>query len=527
MAEAAADGEEEAEQGGGEEEVSFPPLMVAQALKGPRVVNFAARPGDGLPSRMANRAHLPVSAFNPFCESAPRGTWTRIAKQVPECAKALAGLPADHRGTLLMIPADTISRDMDLDHEMECGGHIGFCVHTKRDVLLCGLTAEAAAASMRAVAATRGATETLDSAAEMIPLISAQASRKAKTFHWTDDFTTRFGYSVNQVSKLGTNPDGETLARHQARGGPPNMHFRNTLKKGDMSVGASRAALRMQMVSSAAHKSEYFRESWLPADRPRVTTNFQTECTWTRAPFTVMESLPCASDTEQVRLSGWETVVRGIEEHLAVAIFGCLPNITWGRILAKVFEKAERAMGEFEVRRYRMWCAAQSQGLGPQHCPGLGCPWMGGAGRLLPKGAAGIAPFKPMHDDNNAMISLGCWSNHTAPSAPTTLDFLLNGFRVGLRVTHHRWVLFMGYVPHETRPLDPAQAAAEPRVHHSSFAKPDAEHLATHILSKLPGTPNPDGTHPDWTLDQVHRLRPEAFRPQSMCPILAAHSSKH
>jgi len=72
----------------------------------------------------------------------------------------------------------------------------------------------------------------------------------------------------------------------------------------------------------------------------------------------------------------------------------------------------------------------------------------------------------------------------------------------------------MGYVPHETRPLDPAQAAAEPRVHHSSFAKPDAEHLATHTLSKLPvkATPNPDGTHPDWTLDRgspaAYRLRP-------------------
>ena len=152
-----------------------------------------------------------------------------------------------------------------------------------------------------------------------------------------------------------------------------------------------------------------------------------------------------------------------------VSVFGVLPQVTWARILARVFEKAESQMGPFgtaEANHYRQWAAADRQwGLsaGPKH---LGCPWRGCATRELPKGASGVAPYKPFHDDNNSMISLGFWTNLTSPATPTNLVFLLNGHKVSLRATKHRFVLFMGYVPHETAPADPSQSSSEPRVHH-------------------------------------------------------------
>ena len=40
-------------------------------------------------------------------------------------------------------------------------------------------------------------------------------------------------------------------------------------------------------------------------------------------------------------LATWETTLRGVEEHLMLSVFGGLHNVTWARILAKVFHKAE------------------------------------------------------------------------------------------------------------------------------------------------------------------------------------------
>ena len=95
------------------------------------------------------------------------------------------------------------------------------------------------------------------------------------------------------------------------------------------------------------------------------------------------------------------------------SIFGSLPNITWARIIATVFEKAEAQMGDFDVDNYRRWAAADwdnAHGAGPGK---LGCPWKGCASRELPKGANGVKPSKPMHDDDNGVISLGCWTSMT------------------------------------------------------------------------------------------------------------------
>ena len=58
---------------------------------------------------------------------------------------------------------------------------------------------------------------------------------------------------------------------------------------------ASRAEMRMEHVKGAASASKYFKEEWLKVRRPRVTAGSGLS-KWVRAPFTVEESLPLASD---------------------------------------------------------------------------------------------------------------------------------------------------------------------------------------------------------------------------------------
>ena len=67
---------------------------------------------------------------------------------------------------------------------------------------------------------------------------------------------------------------------------------------------------------------------------------------------------------------------------------------------------------------------------------------------------------EPMHDDDNGVISLSCWTSMTEADTLTELVFLINGHEVVLGVSALRWVLFMGYIPHETRPADPTQPAS-------------------------------------------------------------------
>lgn len=128
----------------------------------------------------------------------------------------------------------------------------------------------------------------------------------------------------------------------------------------------------------------------------------------------------------------------------------------------------------------------------------LGFPAKGCTSQLLLKGAAGVSPSKSMHDDNNGVISLGCWTSLTQSNAPVNLVFLVNSHEVSIRATMKlQWLLFMGYLPHETWSAVENNPATKPRLHHSSFVKPEAEYLATHILSNLPCGGD------DWSMDFV------------------------
>jgi hypothetical protein len=497
--------------------ISLPPVIACPSISAPPVVSLAQRPGPPLPSTMANGKPLPSRVFNPFEDAAPRGTFESCCDSIIECVTALLGLSnGEAAQRVLLLGDEAILRPIDLDQEMRDGGYCAFLIHSKTDVLMAGLEPDLAKKAFEKVAADRGATFVVAEARTMIPLIDAAAKRAASDHTIYDDFTTRFGYSTGQLSALGTRPSGEALARAVARGGPASLHFTNDVEE-ELTLGASRANFRQQMVDRAIEASDYFRTKWVPRGRPRVTAAFRTACKWVRAPFTTNASLPLASDTDQIALATWESALRGVEEHMMFSLFGSLPNVTWARILAKVFEKAEAQMGEFDVDNYRQWAAAEwghAHGVGPGK---LGCPWKSCAGRVLPKGALGQAPFKPMHDDDNGVICLGCWTSVTEADQPVDLVFLINGVEVSVGASALRSVLFMGYIPHESRPRDPHRPATTPRVHHSSFVKPEAEHLAAHVLSKLPCKRGGG----DWSMDQVHRLRAEAFEETSMKPILA------
>jgi hypothetical protein len=500
----------------------LPEVVACQQISLPQVVSLAQRPGPPLPRNMANGKPLPSRCFNPMEDSAPSGTVESIIKQITACVAGLLDLPTDGaQCKILQIDYLSISGQRHLDSEMQTGGFWGFIIHSKRDVLLAGLNPDLAREAFLRVANVRGASSLVAEASQVAPLIQRGVQSEAATR--TEVYTTGFGYSCGQMADLGTRPSKEFLARAIARGGPASVHFRNR-HLGAPSLGSSRAGLRKELVKAAAKTSRDFAD-WDSKGRPRVSEAFRVDCEWVRAPFTLVNSLPLASDADRIRLATWETTLRGVEEHLMLSIFGSLPNVTWARILAKVFERAEAIMGQFDVDNYRQWAVApwrHAHGVGPGN---LGCPWKGCASRLLPKGATGNARYKPCHDDDNGVISLSCWTNVVEPDTATELVFLINGFDVVLAASALRWVLFMGYIPHESRPAESRSAppttcldqrkGSSQRVFHSAFVKPEAEHLAT-LLSNLP---REEGSG-DWSMDKVHRLCREAFAEDCMKPIL-------
>jgi hypothetical protein len=105
-----------------------------------------------------------------------------------------------------------------------------------------------------------------------------------------------------------------------------------------------------------------------------------------------------------------------------------------------------------------------------------------------------------MHDDNNGVISLGCWTLLSESNEETNLVFLVNGYKVSIKATRLRWILFMGYLPHKTRPLNKEKPATDSHLHHSLFVKPEAEYLLVHILSNLPCAQNGG----DWSIDLIN-----------------------
>jgi hypothetical protein len=61
-------------------------------------------------------------------------------------------------------------------------------------------------------------------------------------------------------------------------------------------------------------------------------------------------------------------------------------------------------------------------------------------------------------------ICLSCWTSLTEADQSTDLVFLVQGHELSLRASARRWVLFMGYIPHESRASDCLSPATTARV---------------------------------------------------------------
>ncbi len=155
-----------------------------------------------------------------------------------------------------MIHAKDVHSKMGMDDVMEAGDHSGFCIHNNRDVLLCGLNSTFAVDILCAVAEERNAVSVIHDALDMIPIIEKKAKQKIKTFKVTDDYTTRFGYSTNQMGPLLQTKNKLSLLQNNARGGPLQVRVEKNISHGSSgNLLMSRADLRMSMVTKAAKVS--------------------------------------------------------------------------------------------------------------------------------------------------------------------------------------------------------------------------------------------------------------------------------
>jgi hypothetical protein len=158
-----------------------------------------------------------------------------------------------------MIDVKDVCMNMNMDDVMEERGLSGFCIHDNRDVLLCGLNRMFAAETFSAVAEERNAVCVINNAIAMIPIIKKKASKESKTFKMTDDYTTRFGYSTNQIGPLFQMKNKLLLLRNIARGGPLQVYVeKNTSHGRDGNLLTIRADLRMSMVTKAEEVSSDF-----------------------------------------------------------------------------------------------------------------------------------------------------------------------------------------------------------------------------------------------------------------------------
>lgn len=182
------------------------------------------RPLPPLPFLLASGKPVLTKCFNPFNHSAPDGFWREKKKEVEQCAAALLGL--EKPKPFLFIHCDSISKDIVIDEILKSRNLIGFCIHTDVDVELCGLSREASRIAFKNTVRRRNATDVIEEAKKMIPIIKGIAKKQSKTFTIQDDYTTRFGYSVNQMRAMPANGSKNFLLDSIARGGPAQQHFR-------------------------------------------------------------------------------------------------------------------------------------------------------------------------------------------------------------------------------------------------------------------------------------------------------------
>jgi hypothetical protein len=266
------------------------------------------RPSPPLPTTLASGKQVPTRCFNPFNKSAPSGFWDTTKKELEECAAKLLG----HESTqsFLFINYLDIVQDIFIDEELAKGEYVGYVIHSERDVLLCGLSPNAAKQAFMKIASLRKATKVVEDASKMMPLIRERAGLQKGTFKTIDNYTMRFGYSMNQLGPCPTRKkiSDNWIKKCYSRGGAAQQAFvKNDLLSGKANIISTRASLRKSMVQSGEQVSEDF-VKWQSVLRPRVTSNFQSKDNkFVRCPFTVDNSIRYSSDNSSVELPAWES----------------------------------------------------------------------------------------------------------------------------------------------------------------------------------------------------------------------------
>lgn len=225
-------------------------------------------------------------------------------EEVCDCTVTLLGLKMPQR--FLHIHYKHIRKNLNIDEEMDCHKCIGFFIHSDVDVILSGLDKFASRRAFEKNSHLRDAKWVVEDATSMISIIYDQAKKEKNTFNHEDDYTTRFGYSTNQLGPMGSSE--EFLIRSVARGGPAQQAFRkkntNICRKKETecyNIISSRVDMRMSMVKPGEEVSPEY-SKWTSGNRPRVTDNYQKDNTFVQCPFTLNNSLPRASERDLVRL---------------------------------------------------------------------------------------------------------------------------------------------------------------------------------------------------------------------------------
>ena len=128
-----------------------------------------------MPVLLASDKRVQSHCYNPFNPTAPNSFGVKSKKILPIALHCFLDSDSPVE-PFLFLYIDNLRTDMNMDEEIGQGGFIGFCIHTDRDVLLCGLYPDAAKIAFMKVAEQRNATNIIINSSTMIPIIAAKAT---------------------------------------------------------------------------------------------------------------------------------------------------------------------------------------------------------------------------------------------------------------------------------------------------------------------------------------------------------------
>ncbi len=103
-----------------------------------------------------------------------------------------------------------------------------------------------------------------------------------------------------------------------------------------------------------------------------------------------------------------------------------------------------------------------------------------------PKASFGLHPTKPLHDDDNGILSLGVWRClQEDPINEVWFRFITRSLQWEFESTQDRVCLFNGLFPHKTRTANGVVKKSQvPQIYHTAYIKPCHEFLSLLLFSE-------------------------------------------